>query len=295
MATPSLMELIAKKKQDINAGKRQKTVKPPENRSRWRILPTWRKEGEQFWHDFGQHFIKDGKGDLKAVYVCVDKTYGRPCQVCDAIGAGIRASSDDDMVKMLKEANAAARILVNALHIDGDNPNEPVILELGPMAFNEILNIVTEWGADVVSLDKGMDMVIERTGKGMQTRYSVNVASKSQPVDAAVMKKIVNLDEYVAQESEEQARRALMNLSAASGMLPAPSATPAGKPSMAELTVEDVDATLSIPGAVPVEATPVAAATAVETVTATPAAAAAPAASAATGDAELDNLLAELG
>lgn len=299
----SLMELIAQKKAALKSGNRQKTVKPSEGRSRWRILPSWRPAGaegsDQFWHDFGQHFIKDNTGAIKAVYVCVDKTYGKPCQVCDALQTAIRSSGDDAMVNMLKEAGAGHRILVNALQVDGDNPTEPAILELAPGVFAEVLNIISEWGADVLDLANGKDIVIERTGKGKLTKYSVQIGAKSQPVDPSVMKKVVNLDEYVAQESEEQAKRAIANLNAVAGMLPAPSAG-TGKPSLSDLSVDDVDdaalaalegVSAKVPEAAPAKVTEEPA-----KVTEEPAKAAAVEPSqATTGDSELDDLLAELG
>lgn len=285
----SLMELIAQKKASLKSGNRQKTVKPQDGRSRWRILPSWREGGDpQFYHDFGQHFIKDSTGQVKAVYVCVDKTYGKPCQVCDALSHAIRNTTDDVMANLLGEAKATGRILLNALHVDGDTPNDPQILEVAPGVFGEILNIISEWGADVLDLKGGKDIIIERTGKGKTTKYSVQIAAKSADVPAEVMKKVANLDEYVAQESEEQAKRALANLNAVAGMLPSPSASTTKAPSLADLSVDDVDdAALAA-----IESTAIK----VEEPAPAPKKEAAPApAPASTGDEELDDLLAELG
>lgn len=288
-----LMEMIANKRKALNANKRAKTVKPTDGRSRWRILPGWRKDDPTFYHDFGQHFIKDGTGAMKAIYVCVDKTFGKPCDICSSIGHAIKTSSDDAMVELLKQANASARVLMNALHLDGPTPGEPQILEIAPTVFNEILGIIQEWGAEVLNLDDGKDIIIERTGKGIGTKYSVQIASKSVAVDASVMGRIANLDEYVAQESEEQAKRALANLNAVAGMLPAPGTS---KPSLSDIDI-DSDPTLTIPGeplaAVKGEGLAPAIAPAAKAVKAE-----VPAPSVATGstgDSELDDLLAELG
>ena len=284
----SLMELLKQKKAALTSNNRQKTVKPNEGRTRWRILPGWRPEGAEnadiFYHDFGQHFIKDASGTLKAVYVCVNKTYDKPCQICGAIEHAIATSRDDTMVELLKDSKAGQRILMNALAIDSPNPSDPVILEVAPTVFVGILNIIEEWGIEALSLDKGNDIIIERSGKGLLTKYTVQVAAKSAAVDPSVMKRIANLDEYVAQESTEAANRALTNLSAVAGLLPTSSAS-AGKSSAAvvpadhlrDISMDDDDfpeATKSAPA-------PVAAASAVATVGG--------------DDAELDALLAELG
>lgn len=289
----SLMELLKQKKAALTSNNRQKTVKPNDGRTRWRILPSWRaadaENAEIFYHDFGQHFIKDSTGTLKAVYVCVNRTFDKPCQICGAIEHAIATSRDDTMVELLKESKAGHRILVNALAIDSPNPTDPVILELAPSVFASILGIIEEWGIEALSLDKGNDVIIERVGKGLLTKYTVQVAAKSAAVDPSVMKRIANLDEYVAQESTEAANRALTNLSAVAGLLPASVASkPASAPvdHLRDITMDDDP----LPDEVKPSAKP--ASVAATTASAAPAA---PAAAAGDDDDELNALLAELG
>lgn len=291
----SLMELLKNKKQALAANRRAKTVKPEDGRSRWRVLPGWRKpdaeNAEQFWHDFGAHYIKDQSGELKAVYICTDKTFGKPCSICAAVQHAIKNTNDGEMAKLLSESRSTGRVLLNALHIDGENPTEPVILEIPPSVFEGMINIINEWGVETLDLAEGKDFVIERAGKGKNTKYSVQIAAKSAPVDPAVMKKIQNLDEYVAQESEEQAQRALTNFRQVAGLLPAGVASTAtaaipsavAKPAMSSMMIDDDDAALAA-----LEAGTDVPAAAVATPAAAPAAAA-------TSDSELDDLLASLG
>ncbi|MGV2866421.1 hypothetical protein [Achromobacter sp. AGC39] len=290
MAT--LAELLAKRKQALNAGNKGKTVKPPEGRSKWRILPSWRPAGHAepaIDHPFAQHFIKDGANALKAVYVCTDKTFGRPCAVCDAVQAGIKAHEHDpDMKKVLESARSTARILLNALHLDGPNPTTPVILEISPRLYDSFLNLTMEWGEEVLSLDAGSDVVIERTGKGLDTKYSITPlpASKSTKVDPSIMTKLNNLDDYVKQESEEQEKRALANVSAVSGlgMTARPSLSAPSRPALGSVAPDEgPDPTNDIPDAF--AAAPAAAASA-------PSAAPTPAPAAqSVNDAELEALL----
>lgn len=281
--TTDLMALIKSKKAALNAGKRQKTIKPKDGRNRYRILPGWRLvldaatkalSGDPvFYHDFGQHFIKDESGEMKAVYICTDKTFGRPCGVCTAIETAIRSTTDDALIKVMKEAKAAGRILLNVLELDGDSPNDPQILELAPTAFAEALNIFAEWG-DISDLADGKDIIVERSGKGIGTRYSVQIAAKSKSVSTDVWKKVANLDEYVAQESEEQAARAISNVKSVAGLLPSEHVPrPAAKPAPALTHDDEGDDTDAIP------MTTKEALAVVES----------------TGDADLDSLLADLG
>lgn len=305
--TSALLELLKKKKQSMTANRRAKTVKPTDGTSRFRILPGWDAKNPAFYHDFGQHFIKDSTGELKAIYMCVDKTYGKPCSICDAISKGINASSDDAMIELLKEARSTGRVLMNALHVNGENPSEPVILEVAPTVFEAIIGLIQEWGAEVIDLERGMDIIIERNGKGKLTKYAVQIASKSAKVDPAIMKKITNLDEYVAQESEENATRALTNLAAISGYLSSPTrpSLPAHVASLRDISLDsaedvtevdtDDEALRELEKASVAETVAVAPAAAVKAPAVKELVKVAKAVAVSTGDAELDGLLADLG
>lgn len=215
-----LMALVREKKKAIEqqSGRREKTVKPPQGKSRWRILPGWRKDGDpQFYHDFGQHFIKNKKGEILAVYVCRQNTFDDTCEICDKLAEAIEACDSDDALAVLKEAAPSRRILMNALHLDGEDPKTPVILDLTPGTFDKVLDLIGEYGADFLDLKNGVDIVINRTGKGINTEYNVMASAKSQPVDPSVMAKLHNLDEYVQQEYEQGKQKALAALGKVSG------------------------------------------------------------------------------
>lgn len=211
MAT--LKEIMAAKKAQIaeQSGRRTPTVKPSVGKSRFRILPSWRGVSDPtIYHDFGQHFIKDAKDQMLAVYVCVDKTFGKPCAVCDAIRDGIFSSVNDDEKDLLKKANASSRILLNALQVERD-ANTPVILELSPTTFNKLIDIyqenVDEDNEDfniLTDMNDGVDVIITRSGTGINTEYSVQPALKgSKPVSKSVLEKLNNLSEHCAQEYEQ--------------------------------------------------------------------------------------------
>lgn len=225
-----LMELLRQKRNAMTKNKR--TIKPAAGRNRYRILPTWRTTGDPvFYHDFGQHFVKDQTNVLKAVYMCVDKTFGRSCAVCDQIARGIMASTDDVTTKTLQGAAASHRILMNVLELDGDTPGEPQVLEVSPTVFKGVLDLIEEWGVDMLDPEKGTDIIVTRDGAGLLTKYTVQVASKSQPVPATAMKKLTNLDEFVAQESEEVSRKALGAVNSVAGLIgSSPSMAPTDRP-----------------------------------------------------------------
>lgn len=309
----ALLELLKAKKQAIDAGRKGRTAKIPDGNSRWRILDSWRGADQPFWHDFGQHFIKDSTGTMKAVYVCTEKTFARSCAVCEAVAQGIKGATDDATMKILQDAKSAGRVLVNALQLDSAEPHKVHILELAPTAFEQIVSIAAEWeeaGESVLGAS-GKDIIINRTGTGKQTKYVVQVGAKATAVPASVCEKMNNLDEYVAQESTEHQQRALSSVRAVAGLLPAPGA-PSGLPLAAApgaaMIAEDLYAAApspraaAAPAAAAFEDVPDLYAAAPAPVKTAPAAAPSPAAaasvaaaSAATGDADLDELLASLG
>ncbi|MEZ2310849.1 hypothetical protein AB6809_29815 [Paraburkholderia sp. RCC_158] len=229
MTTQSLMDLLAKRKAATGG---QKTIKPKTGRNRYRILPGWRKNGDPtFYHDFGQHFIKDAAGAVKAVYVCVDKTFGRPCEVCDAVAQGIQMSTDDLTKKRVEDAKASGRVLLVVLELDGTQPTVPQILEVAPTVFNGnkgvggIINLFDEW-PNMLDPVNGNDIIIEKSGAGMDTRYAVQIAGASKPVPPDALTKICDLDAYVQQENDQAHQRALLSVRSVAG-LPPPAATPA--------------------------------------------------------------------
>lgn len=303
----SLLELLKAKKADLAAasGNRKKTIKPAEGTGRYRILPSWRGEGQQFWHDFGQHFVKKADGTIAAIYMCTEKTYGRPCDVCSAIESGIKGATDDHTIEQLKEAKSGSRVLLNAIWVD-KTPNQVDILELPPTVFAQVVTIMQEWeeaGESVLDLEKGKDFLVSRTGTGLKTKYTVQVAAKAAPLPAGAMSMLNNLDEYVQQESEAQQQRAMLAVRSVSGLLPAPagsvraaSGLPAAAASMGAAGLDDDDMYAAAPSPVKKAAAPVAEAT---DVVAKPPKAVAPAptapAAAADEDEELNRLIAELG
>jgi hypothetical protein len=333
----ALQKLLDQRKQATTSY--QKTIKPEPGRSRYRILPSWRKPDAAgvadptFYHDFGQHFVKDAAGTLKAVYICTEKTYGRPCDHCSMLAEAIVATQnnggDDVAVKRLKDATSKARVLINVLHIDGKTPTIPQIMEIAPSVFDGksskgggakvggIISLFSEW-PDLLDPIKGNDIIIERSGNGLDTQYSVQVAGASQPVPAEALAKLNDLDKFVAQESADRARKALLAVSAITGALPspammaaigieaAPSAdTPSAETQAALAAAVAASAAIAAAAAAPAGVAPVVAApVAAAPVVAAPVAPVAPvvaapapvvaAAAVSTGDAEVDALLKDL-
>jgi hypothetical protein len=228
MNANKLMELMKNKKAALKP--KAKTLKPKPGSNRYVILPSWRGEDEQFWHDFGQHYIKNESGEIQAVYPCLDKTYGQPCPICEGLLKAQRMTTDDETVNLLKEANSGQTYLLNVLDLDGEDSASPQVLQLGKLSFGQLLEMMEEWGVAVLDPVEPIVVLVTRDGKGLNTKYTVQPSSKKHAIPKALLKdgkidhsKLNNLDEYVKQENEEQQRRALNAINNVAGLLSAPS------------------------------------------------------------------------
>lgn len=231
MDKAKLQALMRDKKQALK--KKDKTIKAGPGANRFVLLPGWRVGDEQvWWHDFGMHYIKDESDQIKAVYPCAKSTYGKECPICDGLHKAMRSTTDDDTLKVLKEAASGKSYLVNVLALDSDSPNVPQILELRPSAYAQIVDLMEEWADTIFDGDEAQIMVINRDGKGLNTKYTVQMSPKKYSLSRFDPKQLHDLDDYVKQESEEQMRLTLSAINSVAGFLPAPSAAdkPRGTP-----------------------------------------------------------------
>lgn len=217
----AMMDLINKGRNKY-ARNTSKVVKIKEGKTRVRILSNVT-PGEQFWADQGVHWIKaDENGKPLAVVGCHDTVFKRPCPVCAAAEQAILAATDDESLKLMKSWKSKGNILLNAIIRDGaDASADPQILELTTSTFEQVLSIMEDWG-DITDLVEGMDIIIERKGKGMNdTKYTVGVAPISpkfpKEVPAEVLEKCHNLIQYITREhfkdEDDKAIRAISNIS----------------------------------------------------------------------------------
>jgi hypothetical protein len=242
MDATKLMQLMKDKKQSLK--QKAKTLKPNPGANRYVLLPGWRKGEEYIWfHDFGQHYIKNAVGEIQAVYPCLDKTFGKPCPICEGLSKAARMTSDDETVKLLKEAASGQSYLFNVLALDADDDTTPQILEVRKSVFGQIVDLIEEWGVAVFDPVAPQIITINRDGKGLNTKYTVQISPKKHTLPKGVLDKLNNLDEYVRQENEEQQRRALNAINSVAGLLPAVSSG-ADKPRTGFGTIDNDDAAL---------------------------------------------------
>lgn len=246
----SMKDLIKRKQGEMEAKKASnlKTQRSGPGKNKYRILPAWREQNEfeksedipaPFWHDFSLHWIKQEIGGKPVVvYPCLEKTFGKPCDICGAIEQAIVGSDDEDFKRLVKESASRQSYLMNALHLNGDEPDEPVILEVGQTVFDQICGLIEEY-EDITDLEDGIDIIIHRQGTGFDTKYNVLVAKKSNPVDKSVLDKLHDLDAAVSQENATRHQTALSKIGEITGVLPTPTRKIA--PPKSKLADEDIE------------------------------------------------------
>ena len=87
--------------------------------------------------------------------------------------------------------------------------------------FGQLVDIVEEWGASVLDPNDGKEIIINRDGKGLNTKYSAQISPKTYIVPPSALAKLNDIDAYVRQESDEQQRRAIAAVNGVAGLLPA--------------------------------------------------------------------------
>lgn len=223
---------VLKKYETSYKGNNDRTVKLNPGKTVIRVLPGWRKNDATFFHAFGQHYIKrpapDANGkSIAAVFVCSAATHGQPCEVCSAIEQGIMGARDPVVLKALNDSKAGRKFLVNVLVRSGQDPNTPVVMELPKTVFDAIMNMVGMYGEAFFDPARGVDLIIDKSGKDLGTKYQVFPSPQSKPYDPSVLSNLPNLDEFVRQEEEARVR-ALTAVSATAGFVTggAPAALP---------------------------------------------------------------------
>lgn len=272
MDTSKLLALVKNKQQALARHGRTVKLKPGANRVV--LLPSWRGADEQFWREFGQHYVKDATDTVQAIYVCSHRTDNVPCEVCNELAAASKLV-DDATRETLEKAKANQVFLLNVLLPDSEQPNSPQILEVSTTVFNGLLQIVGSWGEKAFQ----MELLINRDGKGLNTKYTVLPSPNPANVPADALTKLHNLDEFVKQASDEGKRRALISVKTVAGLIAAPAGSDAPRAPAAAV----------LPAASTVVSAPAAAFP--QTSVAAAAAPAAAATSTVDLDAELDDLL----
>jgi hypothetical protein len=226
MAT-KLNDLINKVKEKAkNSGYKDNAIKPPKGKSVWRILPGWDKENPlNFFHAFGQHYIKGTDGKVRTVIGCVDKTYDKHCEICEMISEAVKAAESDEDRKVIQDMRAQLVYLVNAVEVKEGNKlaDKPVVMAMPKTLFEQsFMDALGEYEEGMLDLAEGNDVVITREGTGFDTKYSLIVRSrdKSSTIPESLWQMAENLEDFVKDDFETKRQKAIDAIGEHMGKLP---------------------------------------------------------------------------
>lgn len=266
--SPALLGMIstAKNKYKNSGGK---TVKPKEGRNTYRFLaPTpeiapWVPASGQFWADLGVHWIKAGENEKPiAVVGDCEIVHQRPSVINTAITMAIESAMDEESKKLYEDWKARKSVIVNV--IDRSAGDSVVQLELTPTTFGkflELMSLYADSGVDITDPISGVDIVITKSGKGLNTEYDVAVApGVSKPVTKDQLAACVDLMGFIEANffrgEEQKALNAIQQIAGIA--VPALGHTAAATPTAALTSAGASVAPAAAPAAVaPVAAAPV--------------------------------------
>jgi hypothetical protein len=213
--SPELKKMVSGAKNKYSGGS-GKTIKPKDGRNTYRLLaPTsaqasWVPASGQYWADLGVHWIKaDPNGKPLVVVGDCDTVYQQPSPLNTAIEMAINSAMDEDSKKLYEEWKAKKSVILNVL--DRSVGDDPQPLELTGTTFGKIMDLVgiyDDAGQDITDPLSGVDIIITKTGKGLNTKYDVAVSpGVSKPVPLDVLTRTIDLHAFIAQNyfrGEEQ-------------------------------------------------------------------------------------------
>jgi len=202
-----------------------KIYKLKEGKTRFRILTTPTTSpiavAGQFWQECGVNWIKtESNGKPVAVVGNSMIVFGVESAVDKAIEMAIRGAVTDDDIKLMKEWKAKTTILLNVvIKSGGDASENAVALEITPTTFGTIMGMVETYADDsgyILDHKTGFEFTIEKSGRGLETKYVVLPHPGAKPVSKASLDSAIDLFALVESEffrgEEGKALTAIGNL-----------------------------------------------------------------------------------
>lgn len=147
-----------------------------------RLLPGWPTDDPiMAWVEYREHYIG---GDVNKFVVCLwTPGLERTCPICAAIKKEMLSSSDDAIVELGKKTQGRRVFLWNCL-VRGKEREGPKIMKAGSKIQEQLLPYVTDElkYPEFLSLQNGVDIIIERSGKNQNVQYNVRIVMQRTPV-----------------------------------------------------------------------------------------------------------------
>jgi len=188
-----------------------------------RILPPYSEKGV-WYRKIEEHRLLI---DKKSRFFTCPGIEEMPCPICEK-GEALYAAGGADNVEEAKSLQTRSKYLYNVLVISSPSTGDDAcefgkvyMMQSGVQVFKQILELdqdeATGW-ADITDLEKGVNITIKRSGKGLDTSYDVNPhgSGRSSIVEALAAQgidinslELIDLDKQLMPPSYEDLEQAL--------------------------------------------------------------------------------------
>jgi hypothetical protein len=197
-----------------NAG-RTKIWKWPSGTTKFRFVPG-KKTPENFFTDFGLHWIKDENGKVVAAVGDASIINGEACPIRDGMSELRRyaqATEDSDLEKKINDMLAKNQRIANVQIIDsnGDKPSEPVIVSFSEAQWTKVMDaidiLLEDDDADEtlpIRLDNAQVFMLKKEGSGLDTSYTIMATPKTASITQAQVDAATDLEMFAQAQIDPQ-------------------------------------------------------------------------------------------
>lgn len=174
-----------------------------------RVLPPWSEEGVWF-RPISEYYFRLGDGHL---FITSPLDFGMS-DPFDEYARSVYQVGDEEAVEEARKFRAKNRFLLNVVIVSdnkGTTPADGIKILKVPKAVKKQLvdfDIDPEYG-DITNLEKGFNMIIERSGEGLETQYHVKAQRERTNIFEITKQHGLELNDLSLHDLEEVHRSGL--------------------------------------------------------------------------------------
>jgi len=211
---------LAKAQAEVdNAQGGVKFWKTKEGRSKFRLIVDWPGNNGVYFRDVATHYKV---GPEKKSITCTKMTStlakqsGKECYLCDKV-LELMSSEDESAQAAGKELRATTRYLMNIFVRNTGTEGGGLKIGQFPRTVHEAIYEFVfnpEDHGEITDLIEGNDIIVERKGSGLDTKYKVSLAKIASPLSTnereikQVLEQAVDLNRFINFTDEETMRAA---------------------------------------------------------------------------------------
>lgn len=214
-----------------SSGQSARFWKPEDGTNVIRVMPAWTDQEPykgQFWREVSQHW--NLSADQKGPVICPEPDVS--CPVCKFVAELREDKNDVKAQELAKELRAKKAFFINIVDVNDSvynvrdvaeykksRPDQDVPFEAGDpkiqvyacpkTVFDQILDCIMQNDSDITDLEKGHDLTLGKSGKGLTTRYTLTPKMKSSASDVSKGQDLPQLDRVGFSMSSEELSKML--------------------------------------------------------------------------------------